>query len=458
MSIIHNNEEKSAEKVKCCVWDLDGTLWDGVYAEGNSPTPCMRPGVVETIKALDERGILNSIASRNEMEVVSDALKKVGLWEYFLIPQINWGAKSISMETIAEGLGIGIDTLALIDDDLREREEVASKHPSVRTYDPAQLRELLTLPEFMAVTSSTSRFRRQMYMEEFKRRDFRCSKCGANDEFLQELHLEMTVREELDDSTAERATELLSRANNYHLTGHRDWSPQGLLDKVRQSHVYCLSCDLRDRFGSYGCVGVALLEHNSDSNEVSVLELAMSCRAASKTVDAALIRVIVNFAQGEGATKVRFRLVDTLRNAPLKRFLCAIVGGEVQTLNDGLIVDVDVATFARAKISSFVRVITRSQDIRKGALTVKAKSGFSVKMLGDRCYLMADLNAHGPGLMVLNGSGRFIWQLLQDVRTVDSIAQSVAEKFHMHVEDVYVDVCEFLDSAIDVGIVEEMSV
>ena len=168
--------------------------------------------------------------------------------------------------------------------------------------------------------------------------------------------------------------------------------------------------------------------------------------------------MIVNFAQGEGATKVRFRLVDTLRNAPLKRFLCAIVGGEVQTLNDGLIVDVDVATFARAKISSFVRVITRSQDIRKGALTVKAKSGFSVKMLGDRCYLMSDLNAHGPGLMVLNGSGRFIWQLLQDVRTVDSIAQSVAEKFHMHVEDVYVDVCEFLDSAIDVGIVEEMSV
>ncbi|MBF0215347.1 MAG: hypothetical protein HQM00_17610, partial [Magnetococcales bacterium] len=53
-------------KIKCVVWDLDNTLWEGVLAEHD--TLVLREPVVQAIKTLDERGILQSIASRNGYE------------------------------------------------------------------------------------------------------------------------------------------------------------------------------------------------------------------------------------------------------------------------------------------------------------------------------------------------------------------------------------------------------
>lgn len=47
--------------IKCVVWDLDHTLWDGTLAEGDDVR--LRPGVAALIRKLDQRGVLHSIAS-----------------------------------------------------------------------------------------------------------------------------------------------------------------------------------------------------------------------------------------------------------------------------------------------------------------------------------------------------------------------------------------------------------
>ena len=41
-------------QVKCVVWDLDGTIWEGTLSEGGAG--CLRQGVLETIHELDRRG------------------------------------------------------------------------------------------------------------------------------------------------------------------------------------------------------------------------------------------------------------------------------------------------------------------------------------------------------------------------------------------------------------------
>lgn len=56
--------------VKCVVWDLDNTVWDGVLLEDGDGRP-LRPGVREAIEELDRRGILQSIASRNDHEAAA---------------------------------------------------------------------------------------------------------------------------------------------------------------------------------------------------------------------------------------------------------------------------------------------------------------------------------------------------------------------------------------------------
>ncbi|MCU0491965.1 MAG: hypothetical protein MUD01_10275, partial [Chloroflexaceae bacterium] len=55
-------EAQQQQTIKCVVWDLDNTLWDGILLEDHAVR--LRPHVVAVIETLDSRGILQSIASR----------------------------------------------------------------------------------------------------------------------------------------------------------------------------------------------------------------------------------------------------------------------------------------------------------------------------------------------------------------------------------------------------------
>src|SRR5215510_9650850 len=94
--------------IKCVVWDLDNTLWKGILLEGDNVE--LRPKVCRIIKALDERGILHSVASKNDYFYATEKLKEFGVLEYFLYPQISWGTKVKGIETIATSLNIGLDS------------------------------------------------------------------------------------------------------------------------------------------------------------------------------------------------------------------------------------------------------------------------------------------------------------------------------------------------------------
>jgi len=102
------------KKIKCLVWDLDNTIWDGVILEDGDVV--LKDGIIDIIKTLDERGVLQSIASRNNFKDAYDKLLEFGISEYFLYPQINWNSKSESIKSIAKDLNIGIDSFAFVDD------------------------------------------------------------------------------------------------------------------------------------------------------------------------------------------------------------------------------------------------------------------------------------------------------------------------------------------------------
>ena len=122
-SAVAHVEKEAEQAVKCLVWDLDHTLWDGILLEDSQVV--LRPEVPAIIRTLDERGILHSIASRNDPAMAMDKLQQFGLADYFLWPQINWNPKSESIKTISERLSLGLDSFAFVDDQPFEREEVA---------------------------------------------------------------------------------------------------------------------------------------------------------------------------------------------------------------------------------------------------------------------------------------------------------------------------------------------
>ena len=78
------------EKIKVIIWDLDETFWSGTISEETISIPEEN---IKLIKTLTSLGIVNSICSKNDMEIVKKQLQEVGVWEYFVFPSVNWEPK-----------------------------------------------------------------------------------------------------------------------------------------------------------------------------------------------------------------------------------------------------------------------------------------------------------------------------------------------------------------------------
>jgi len=273
----------SNHKCKCVVWDLDNTLWDGTLVEDGAEKIRLRQGVVEVIKELDRRGILNSIASKNNHEDAMKVLKMCGLDDYFLYPQISWQPKSQSIAQIAQLLNIGIDTLMFVDDQPFEREEVKAGVPQVRTFEAAEYLRLPEMEAFRVPVTEESRTRRVMYQQQQQRTAKQEVFNGDYLGFLKDCQMELEICP-LEERNLKRVYELAQRTNQLNFSGNR--YPQAKLKEIMESdflETYVISA--QDRFGKYGTVGFAVV----DKREPRLLDLMFSCRIQSKRVEHAVL-------------------------------------------------------------------------------------------------------------------------------------------------------------------------
>lgn len=305
--------EQSADKVKCVVWDLDNTLWDGILIEAEDPSALtLRTGVLDVIIELDNRGIIQSVASKNEYAAAMAVLERLGVAEYFLYPQIHWNSKSGSVEQIAKSLNIGIDSLALIDDTAFERRQVTSVWPQVRAYDITELDDLLARSEFDVPVTAESKARRNMYRAEEKRTAMMQAEQTDIADFIRRCNLRMHVFEPQTDEEKLRCYELIVRTNQLNMTG-RKYTPEefsGVLSKAGHKN-FAFSC--ADDFGEYGIVGFG--QYRVEGDILSFTEFAMSCRAAGKFVESALFSHLLKV---ENCCTGKFEVVKTKKNVLLR--------------------------------------------------------------------------------------------------------------------------------------------
>lgn len=135
--------------LRCLVWELDNTLWDGVVCDAT--VGALRPAALRTLRVLSERGIWHAVASRGEREWTLDKLYRHGVYEMFSAVEIGWGPKSSAISRIARTLGLGLDAIGFIDHEPVERAEVARALPVVRCYAARNADVLPVLPEFRPV-------------------------------------------------------------------------------------------------------------------------------------------------------------------------------------------------------------------------------------------------------------------------------------------------------------------
>lgn len=278
---------RPAEKVKCVVWDLDQTVWDGILVEDDPKRLSLKPCILEVIQTLDNRGILNSIASKNDYGNAMTMLHNLGIDKLFLAPQISWGPKSDALRAIARALNIGLDSILFVDDSPFELAQVKAVCPEVRTLDAQGYQGIPQLSECQVPVTDDSRQRRAMYQVE-ELRQHEAQQFGQDYlAFLKDCNITLTLSC-LSETNLTRVHELTQRTNQMNFSGNR-YSRDVLKSLLSETHLdtYVLSCS--DRFGSYGVIGFSIV----DTREPRLIDLMFSCRVQSKRIEHAFVTYLI---------------------------------------------------------------------------------------------------------------------------------------------------------------------
>ncbi len=301
---------------KLVIFDLDNTLWDGVLLEG---PVWLRPGVAALFAALDERGILLSVASKNAPD---DALAQVaafGLTDYLLFPQIGWLPKSASIAAIVNAIDIGIDTVIFIDDNPFERAEVSAVLPAVEVLGDDALSALAAHPRLQGSVTAESRHRRAMYQSAIIRSQAAAGYGADYQQFLRSCAITLSIRPP-EAADFERVCELVQRTNQLNFSG-RKYDREAISAVLADGRLHRV-IDCADHFGSYGTVGFCIAHFEpmaaGAGARLVVDDFMLSCRVQGKYIEKALLHDLVSRHDGSvSEILIDFRKTDRNRAAQL---------------------------------------------------------------------------------------------------------------------------------------------
>ncbi|MGW1985514.1 SDR family NAD(P)-dependent oxidoreductase [Streptomyces collinus] len=311
--------------------DGDETLWGGVAGEiGPDAVDLTGPRASLARRLLRWRtaGVLLALVSNNDEATVRavldrpDSLLKA---EHFSVISAAWGPKPGRLADAARTLDLGLDSFLFLDDNPAEIARMRAALPQVLsvTCPPAGGLDAFLdrlWPLVPAAATAEDALRARFYAQERERDAVRES--AGFEEFLADLDLVVDIRE-LSDADAERGEQLVRRTNQFTLRARS--ADGGDLARWRErGEVWTASA--RDRFGDYG--QIALLAFGADGDRLDVHAWLMSCRALGRGVEERLLAWLADRAERLGRTEVRIVAERTPRNAPARRLLAALGGGD----------------------------------------------------------------------------------------------------------------------------------
>jgi FkbH-like protein len=285
-------------------------MWDGILVEDGHEKLALRPGIRQIIEQLDQRGILQSIASKNNHDEALAVLKRFQIDEFFLAPQISWLPKSGAIQEIIRQLNIGLDTLLFVDDSEFELRQVSAALPDVRTLDARRYIEILDLDDCNVPVTAESRERRKMYRVESQRQAVAGNFANDYMAFLRHCDIKLNIRPMVEENL-ERVHELTQRTNQMNFSGNR-YDRTVLKQILSNSSLDTYVLEVEDRFGTYGVVGFCIV----DSRETLMTDLMFSCRIQSKRLEHAFLAYLIRLYITRTGRDFRAHYRRTSRNAP----------------------------------------------------------------------------------------------------------------------------------------------
>tara|TARA_B100002019_G_C21272231_1_gene603028 strand:- start:3220 stop:5313 length:2094 start_codon:yes stop_codon:yes gene_type:complete len=305
------------ERIKCIVVDCDNTLWNGVLREDGEDQLKIRRTEFMRLWSLSQRGIPICLCSKNDPEdeeIILSIIKKYFLLaESIVTSRINWKPKSQNIESIAEELNIGLNTVAFFDDSEFERSEVSTSLPDVKVFTDKEILTAPELPMFHPLGNITSESSKRVEMYKANKERSAAENDFGNDNFesflmscAMRLEARTSNRDELD-----RIYELIQRTNQMNATLKR-LSLNEIADYFNSDEKSSHIVKLGDKFGDYGLIGTALCSRKGKILHID--ELALSCRAMGRRVEDAILEELIGFANDHNLDHIEINVTKTSRN------------------------------------------------------------------------------------------------------------------------------------------------
>ena len=319
---------------KVIALDCDETLWAGICGEDgprgvvvDAPRRALQQFMAERRRA----GMLLALASKNNEEDVAETFRahpEMPLrLEDFVARRVNWEPKSANLASIAEELGLGLDTFILVDDNPKECTEAQAGCPEVLALPlPARAEEI---PEFLehvwafdrARVTEEDRKRPELYAQQAERA--KAERASASlEEFLASLQLEVRIAP-IEPAQLPRVAQLTQRTNQMNASCVRRTEAE-IQALLASGEAECLTVDVKDRFGSYGLTGVVIFR--CEGGVLVAETFLLSCRVLGRGVEHRMVARLGEIAMERGLARVEIPFVAGQRNRPAALFLESLVG------------------------------------------------------------------------------------------------------------------------------------
>ena len=317
---------------KIIICDLDNTLWGGVVGDdgieglkigGNDPIGEAHLLLQKELKALNNRGILLAISSKNEEDIALNAIinhPNMLLREIdFSAKRINWDDKAKNILSLLKELNLLPSSAVFIDDNPSERERVRDSLPDILVPElPKDVSYWATIINSLACFDSLSHSKEDLtrtknYQIETKRVEKQ--KLFSNvEDWLASLKLLIKVSK-LSKLNLKRTTQLINKTNQFNLTTRR-LSEEQLLKWSENENRRCITFSVSDRYGDSGLTAFASIE--KVKNYWVIIDFVMSCRIMGKGVEYAILKELLN--QVEDSEVIYMEVIKSERNLPIRKF------------------------------------------------------------------------------------------------------------------------------------------
>jgi FkbH-like protein len=302
-----------ADQVKIVIFDLDNTLWPGQIAEhyesGREWPGIGRPGAAwaigiwEAVHHLRRRGIVVSVCSKNDENVVRERWSRAVQLPWislddFIAPKINWNHKSDNVRAILSELGLSAKSAVFVDDNPVERSEVLNRVPGIRVIgaNPYVTRRiLLWAAETQRSLMTTESAKRDTSYRAIVDRNAEMA-LTDRETFLQNLQtaVELDRITDVDSPLVPRVLELANKTTQFNTTGLKWTLPE--LTSFIENHGALFVFSVRDKFVDYGLVGAVFVSAGA------VRQYVMSCRVLGLDIEVDALKQVLQIVreQDEG--------------------------------------------------------------------------------------------------------------------------------------------------------------